>query len=215
MGQISIAKVVQLLNAGGVRAEAAYPAEMINRVIVPVAAVSLAQACPGKESYTMLVEILGPKESGGLACQQKALEACAILKNAGAVCTQGSCSFLSKGNVFRVPVEAEFSTVETFTIATGELKLAYACGFSAEQKVDSVYLSLQDAPWEFTIEEFFPWGVQETLYVTGPFQLNVCCGDNIERYEECTWTERKRVSEKNGIRQIRTGKAVSRILTSK
>ena len=214
MGQISLMRVVSLLSAGGVRAEAAFPAERITRITEPVAAVSLGQVDQEKSTVTMLVEILGPKESGGYVCQQKAMTACTILADAGAVCKQGECAFLSKGNVFRVPVEAVFSTAETFTIATGALKLAYACGFSAEQKVDSTYTSLEEAPWEFTIEEFFPWGVVETLYVTGPFDLNLRCGSDIERYEECTWTERKRIAEKNGIRQIRIGKAVGRILTT-
>lgn len=214
MGQISLSQVVTLLSTGGVRSEAAFPAERITRIEEPVAAVSLGQVDQEKSAITVLVEILGPKESGGLACQQKALEACTILAEAGAVCKQGSCSFLSKGNVFRVPVEAVFSTAEVFTITTGTLKLIYAYGFSAKQKVDASYVSLQDAPWEFTIEEFFPWGVQETLYVPGPFQLDLRCGDKIERYEECMWTERKRVAEKAGVRQTRIGTAVSRILTS-
>ena len=214
MGQISIAKVVQLLNAGGVRAEAAYPAEMINRVIVPVAAVSLAQACPGKGSYTMLVEILAPKESGGLACQQKALETCTILENAGAVCTQGSCSFLSKGNLFRVKVEAEFSTVEKYTIVVGGRTLPYACGFSAQQKASTATGDLDGVMWEFTLEELFPWGVQDTLGAEEPFQLDIRCAGNIERYEGCVWLERKREAEQNGIRQIRKGKAMSLIFTA-
>lgn len=214
MGQISLTQVVSLLSAGGVRAEAAFPADRITRIVTPVAAVSLGEVDQEKSTVTALVEVLGPKESGGYACQQKALEVCNILADAGAVCRQGGCNFLSKGNVFRVQVEAVFSTAEPFTIATGEMVLSYASGFSAEQKVDSTYTSLQNALWEFTVEEFFPWGVQDTLGVEEPFQLDVRCAGNIERYEECTWTERKRVAEKTGIRQTRKGKANSRILTA-
>lgn len=213
MGQVSLSQVVALLSAGGVRAETAFPAERITRITEPVAAVSLGQVDQEKSTVTVLVEVLGPKESGGYACQQKALTACTILADAGAVCKQGGCTFLSKGNVFRVQVEAVFSTAEPFTIATGTLTLSYACGFSAEQKVDSSYTSLQNAPWEFTIEEFFPWGVLVTLDPTEPFKLDVRCAGNVERYEECTWTGQKRVAEKTGIRQIRTGKATKRILT--
>lgn len=214
MGQISLTQVVSLLSIDGVRADTAFPAERITRITEPVAAVSLAQVDQEKCTVTMLVEILGPKESGGYACQQKALTACEILAEAGAVCKQGGCSFLSKSNVFRVPVEAVFSTAEPFTIVTGTLKLSYACGFSSEQKVSSTYASLQDAPWEFEIEEFFPWGVQVTLEPEEPFQMDVRSGGKIERYETCKWTERRRVSEKTGIRQFRKGKAQSRALTS-
>ena len=214
MGRISIAQVVRLLNNGGVRAEAAYPAEQITRVVTPVAAVSLAQACPGKGSYTMLVEILGPKESGGLACQQKALEACAILENAGAVCKQGGCDFLSKANVFRVKVEAEFSETEKFTVVLGGRTLPYACGFSAQQKASAASGDFDGVMWEITLEELFPWGVQDTLGVEEPFQVDIRCAGNIERYEECTWTERKRVADENGIRQIRKGTATSLVFTA-
>lgn len=214
MGSISVEEVVQLLSDGGIRAAAAFPAERITRITEPVAAVSLAQMDQEKQTATVLVEILGPQESGGHVCQQKALTACAILADAGAVCKQGICDFLSKSNVFCVKVEAVFSAVEPFTIVTGTLTLSYACGFSSEQKVDSTYTSLQDAPWEFSIEEFFPWGIQITVGPAEPFQVDVRCAGNVERYEQCTWTERKRISEKTGIRQIRKGKAKGRILTS-
>lgn len=214
MGQITIAQVVRLLNNGGVRAEAAFPPEQITRITEPVAAVSVLQACPGKGSYTMLVEILAPKESGGQACQQKALTACTILENGGAVCKQGSCDFHSKGNLFRVKVEAEFSTTETFTVKIGNQTLPYARGFSAEQKPSSSYGDLDGAMWEITLEELFPWGVQDTLFATDPFELDICCKGKIERYEGCVWKERKRVAEEKGIRQICKGKATGLIFTA-
>lgn len=214
MGQISVAQVVELLSAGGVQAEAAFPAERITRITIPVAAVSIGEVDQGKSTVTALVEILGPKESGGHACQQKALEACNILAAAGGVCRQSGCTFLSKGNVFRVQVEAEFSTVEEHTIVVAGRTLPYACSFSAHQKASTETGDLDGVMWEITLEELFPWGVQDTLSVTGPFQVDICCGGNIERYEECTWAERKRVTEKDGIRQIRKGTAMSLIFTA-
>jgi hypothetical protein len=214
MGRVSVAQVVNYLNNGGVRAEAAYPAGQITRVITPVAAVSLAQARPGNGSYTMLVEVLGPKESGGLTCQQKALEVCTILENAGAVCKQSGCEFLSKGNVFRVKVEAEFSTAEKYSVVLAGRTLPYACGFSAQQKASAASGNLDGVMWEITLEEFFPWGVLDTLGAEEPFQLDIRCAGNIERYEGCVWLERKREAEQNGIRQIRKGKAMSLVFTA-
>ena len=211
MGRIGIADVVRLLNSGGVRAEAAYPAGQITRILTPVAAVSMAEAYPGKGRYTMLVEILAPKENGGLACQQKALEACTILENAGAVCMQRGCEFLNKSNLFRVKVEAEFSMVETFAVKLDNRTLPYACSFSAQQKMSVTSDTLEDAMWEITLEELFPWGVQDTLVEDEPFQVDICCGGKTERYEGCFWNERKRVAEEKGIRQIRKGKAESLI----
>ena len=214
MGTVSISLVVAMLSAGGVRAEAAFPAERITRILTPVAAVSIGQVDQSKGTVTVLVEILGPKESGGYACQQKALTACDILAESGAVCRQGKCEFLSKSNVFRVPVEAVFSAVEAFTVAVGGRTLPYACGFSAQQKAGSADGDLQGVPWEITVEEFIPWGVQDTQGVTEAFQLDLCCEGKTERYEDCTWTEVRRVAEQNGIRQIRKAKAMSLIYTA-
>ena len=221
MGTMILDKVVQLLSDGGIRAEVAYPAERITRITEPVAAVSLEKADHKSHTVTVLVEILGPKESGGYICQKKALEACAILEEAGAVCCQEGCDFLSKGNVFRVPVKAvfrgtartdELEAMPEYEIITGTLTLDYACGFSSEQKKGSTG-TLESASWEFTVEEFFPWGVQDSLEVSTPFTLELRNQGNAERYLNCEWTSRKRVAEELGIRQIRTGKAKSRILT--
>lgn len=222
MGTMILDKVMQLLNAGGIRAEAAYPGERITRVTEPVAAVSLEKADHKSHTVTALVEILGPKESGGYLCQKKALEACAILEEAGAVCCQEGCDFLSKGNVFRVPVKATFrgtarademEEMPKYQIVTGALTLDYACGFSSQQKKGSTG-TLEEAPWEFTVEEFFPWGVHDTLGVEEPFTLELRDQGHMERYATCEWTSRKRVTEELGIRQTRTGKAKSRALTS-
>lgn len=222
MGTMIVDKVVQLLSDGGIRAEAAYPAERITRITEPVAAVSLEKADHKNHTVTVLVEILGPKESGGYICQKKALEAGAILEEAGAICCQEGCVFLSKGNVFRVPIKAAFrGTARTdeleampeYEITTGTLTLDYICGFSSEQVLNSTVTLLQDAPWEFTVEEFFPWGIQDSLEVETPFTLELRNQGNAERYSNCEWTSRKRIAEELGIRQIRTGKAKSRILT--
>ena len=223
MGQMIVDKVITLLSEGGIRAEAAYPAERITRVEDPVAAVSLEKADLDKQTVAVLVEIFGPQEKGGYLCQKKALDACAILEGAGAVCSQGGCDFVSKGNVFRVPVTAVFQgiaradsieSIPKYTIVTGPLTLSYACGFSAEQEVTTTATNLQTAPWEFTVEEFFPWGVQATLEADEPFDLFVSCMGKAEQYEMCKWTHRKRIAEQKGIRQIRTGKATGRSITS-
>lgn len=214
MGQLILEKVVKLLSNGGIRTENAYPAERITRITSPVAAVSLGEVDQEKDAVTVLVEIFGPKASGGYACQQKALEAGEILAGAGAVCRQGGCDFISKGNVFRVQVEAHFNGKKQMTITTGELTLPYACSFSSEQVLDETVTSLYNAPWEFTVEEFFPWGVWNSLEAQEPFTLDLHVSGNIERFEKCVWTERKRITEQLGIRQIRKGKATGRTLTS-
>ncbi len=223
MGQLIIDEVIQLLNDGGIRADAAFPTGSMRRVSEPVAAVSLSRADLQERTAEVLVEILGPKEGGGYLCQKTALEACAILEEAGAVCCQSNCEFVSRSNLFRVPVKAVFrgtaryndlETLPQYKVVTGPLTLSYACGFSSKQVLSGSGTSLLDAPWEVTVEEFFPWGVEDSLEADEPFEMDLRCMGNIERFERCVWTERKRVAEELGIRQTRKAKATGRILTS-
>lgn len=223
MGKMILDRVVQLLSDSGIRAETAYPAERISRITEPVAAVSLKEADQKAHTVTVLVEILGPKEGGGYVCQKKALEVCAVLEKAGGVCCQESCDFISRGNVFRVPIRVTFrgtarsddmEKMPEFKIVTGTLTLDHACGFSAEQVLDPTVTLLQDAPWKFTVEEFFPWGILDTLETETPFTLELQSLGNVERFTGCAWTSRKRIAEELGIRQIRTGEAKKRFITS-
>ena len=214
MGSMTVREVIQMLDEGGIRAEEAFPAQLISRVTAPVAAVSLWEVDQEKDTVTIQVEILGPKESGGYACQSKAQEACRILAVAGAVCRQGSCSFQSKSNLFRVQILAVFVPQEQVTITAGQWLLSYACGFSSEQTKEDEADSLEGMPWEITVEEFFPWGVQDTLEQEEPFVLEVHCLGNVEHYAGCRWIYRKRKAEKAGLRQVRKATAISRSLTS-
>ena len=222
MGLLIVDKVIELLNDEGIRASYSYPSGNIQRVTEPVAAVSLAKADLKDHTVQVLVEILSPKESGGHVCQTEALKACFILEEAGAICTQDSCTFLAKANLFRVPVRAVFNSTVTsygtqelpkYTVVTGGLSLKYVCGFSAVQERAQATSNWQTTPWEVTVEEFIPWGIADTLEAEEPFVMDLRCMGNIERFEGCTWRERKRIAEEAGIRQIRKIKATGRILT--
>ncbi|MBE6957751.1 MAG: hypothetical protein E7447_01180 [Ruminococcaceae bacterium] len=223
MGQMIVDKVVQLLGSGGIRTQPAYPAGKITRVTGPVAAVSLESLDTEKQLTTVLVEILGPREGGGYACQKKALEACALLEVGGGVCSQGKCSFVRQSDLFRVPVKAVFHGVARANaweepvrpvLVAGGLTLDRLEEFSAQQNVSGTDTSIYNAPWTFTVEEFFPWGVWNTLEPDEPFTMDLRYDGNIERFERCVWTHRERIKETGGIRQIRKGKAEGRSLTS-
>ena len=214
MGQISIAMLVEMLKGNGIRAENAYPAERISRITEPVAALSLEEADGEKQTVTVLVEVLGPKEGGAAVCQQKGLEVCALMERNGAVCKQGRCDFLAKANVFRVPVKAVFQEGRQFDVRMGSTTLRYLRSISMEQEKVASADTLDSAPWVFTLEEFFPWGMESTLSVTEPFDLDLLYADRVERYEDCTLTEKRRIPEASGMRQILKGKARGRVFTS-
>lgn len=223
MGQMIVDQVIQFLADGGIQAEAAFPGERITRIVGSVAAVSLSGADLDDRTATVLVEVFTAQENGGYPCQKKALQVCAILEAEGAVCSQGSCEFLSKGHVFRVPVKATFrgtardndlEAPPMFAVMAGIRTLTYAVGFSAKQTLGATDTSLENSCWEFTVEEFFPWGQIDTVSTEEPFELKLKCMGNVEVYENATWISRKRTAEDKGIRQIRVGKALSRTITS-
>lgn len=219
MGQSVIEYVVQLLHDGGIRAAAALPPGNLLRVTEPVAAVSLAGADTEKSSVTVLVEIVGPERLGGGVCQLKALDVCRILAAAGGSCQQGNCSFLNKGNLFCVPVTAvcygENSSdgwvpAQKLTVQLGQVALGNVVSFSAEQMSDEEH-SLDRVHWEFAVEEFFPWGTEESSDPTESFVLTVSIGGKSEQYQGCEITWRQRIAEETGIRQSRGGTATKRI----
>ncbi|MBE6933852.1 MAG: hypothetical protein E7462_02195 [Ruminococcaceae bacterium] len=216
MGNLRLDNLVSFLNANGVRSEEAYPGKAITRIVSPVAALSVDCVNQENRTITVLAEILSPQDEGGYPCQEKAMDVCNILSQAGGICRTGSCQFLNKAGVFRVPVWAVFHMDDTlpYTLRTGTLLLPYACGFSAYQETDKTITSIHDAPWVFTVEELFPWGVMDTMEVQEPFELILHRSAGNEEYTGCVWTKRKRIAEKDGIRQIREGISNKRFLTS-
>ena len=216
-------QVVALLKAHNIRTAAACPSGRTDRVTVPVAAVSVEQVNGEAHTTAVLIEVLAPRESGGYACQKKALEVCGVLEAEGAVCHQGKCTFVRHSDLFRVPVTAVFQgvartggleTVFKPVVIAGGMNLTCLKEFSAQQEVVGSNATIYESPWEFTVEEFFPWGVFNTLEPDEPFTMDLRHSGHIERFERCQWTYRQRITEPEGIRQIRKGKATGRILTS-
>ena len=218
MGTLILDMVVDLLNEGGLRAEAAQPAGDMTAVQGVVAAVSLERVDQADESVTVMVEMVGPVKLGARECQKTALEALEILRSAGGVCQMGKCTFISKADIFCIPVTAVFYGTASpqewqprrgYTVTMAGADLQHVTGFSAGQKAEEG-ITLADAPWEFTLEEFLPVGAQEPEDPAENFALAVSYGSEAEHYIGCKLTARQRVAEKNGIRQIRRGMAEQR-----
>lgn len=218
MGTLILDMVVDLLDEGGLRAEAAQPAGDMTAIQGVVAAVSLERVDQADESVTVMVEMVGPVKLGARECQKTALEAIEILRSAGGVCQMGKCTFICKADVFCIPVTAvfygtasseEWQPRQGYTVTMAGADLQHVTGFSAGQKAEEG-IDLADAPWEFTLEEFLPVGAQEPEDPTENFELTVSYGSETEIYTGCKLTVRQRVAEKNGIRQIRQGTAERR-----
>lgn len=217
MGKSILDTVITLLNDGGVPAAPAQPEEKMLIIHTPVAAVSIEKVDTALGSVTVMVEVVAPIKSGGKRCQKRALEVCRILREAGAECVQGNCTFHSRPALFRVPVTAVFYGTALaedwiprqapYQVTLGNAVLLNLISFSAEQKVDEEYSDLDDAPWQFTLEEYFPTGTEEQEDPRAPFGVYIAKGDKEEVFTGCKMTSRQRTITPEGIHQIRKGRA--------
>jgi hypothetical protein len=213
MGSVTLDRLIRVLGSHNVRAGRAFPAEEITRVLSPVAALSLDSANQEKRTVPVLAEILGPQKMGGSACQELAAEVCEILKEEGALCRMGSCKFLSKGNLFRVPVWAVFQEEPEYHISVEGRPLPHVCGFVAWQEAEEELQEISSALWYYRLEEFFPWGTIDTLETGDSFLLQFYHSGVKEDFEGCQWRKQIRTAEADGIRQVREGLAMSRVIT--
>lgn len=226
MGKSILNTVLDLLTEGGISAAPAQPQGQMPRLHSGVAAVSIGKVDTAKETATVLVEVVSPMKNGAKQCQDKALKVCDLLSAAGAECVQSGCSFDSRAALFCVPVTALFHgkataddwipkeepeeiPKEVWTISADGQTLLQVRSFSAKQAVDLQYKTLADAPWEFTLEEFFPEGTQEPAELQEPFSVHV----SGQVFSGCTLTERRRVYTEQGIEQVRKGVATARTVT--
>lgn len=230
MGKSILNRVIDLLTEGGVSAAPAQPNQQMLIIQAPVAAVSMEKV--DMESATVLVQVVAPMQNGAERCQKYALTVHQLLREAGAECVQGKCTFESRPALFCVPVTAKFYGTATaddwipappappapvLNVTLAGVALAYATSFSAQQeKVEveekgedgQVTTKLVTLPWEFTLEEFFPTGTQEPEVPQEPFTLRA----GREVLSGCVLMEQLRVQTTQGIRQVRKGTAAERVL---
>ena len=68
----------------------------------------------------------------------------------------------------------------------------------------------EDGAWNYQLEEFYPAGTAEQNLGIGPFDAELTHAGITECYRGCAITQRRRVSEAGGLRQIWEGTAERR-----
>lgn len=116
--------------------------------------------------------------------------------------------------MYCVPLEAEFHGVPTedgwvpaeeypsLQVTVGGMLREHATKFTAWQA--------EEGAWNYQLEEFYPAGTAEQNLGIGPFDAELTHAGVSERYCDCTITQRRRVSEAGGLRQIWEGTAERR-----
>jgi len=223
-----VSKVMTALNAKGIRAVRAYPADGMPDMTGPVAAVRLYSA--EQEATAVLISILVPSALGGAVCEDTAQTAIPTLEALGAQWEQGTCEYDADSDTFCAKLLAIFiveqeeeeeeeeeeevpEVVQTITVTMAGTALGNARSFAAWRETDANVIVLEEMPWHFRLEEFFEPGVKEETAPTTPFVLKVTQQGHTETYNGCTWIGQRREFHPDGIRHIREGTAVNRTIT--
>lgn len=206
MGKLILEKTVAALKTAGFAAERGYPAEKIWHITEPVCAVNLLQADLRQQTATVKTTILSPMELGGTVCEENALAAAQVLSEAGGKCSVAALQSDGKQGLFSMEITAQFHT-SIPKISLNEDLLQYVTAFTSWRGVDDVITNIDQAPWCFRLEEFFPAGVEEEAEPDDKFSLMHIISGGSQTYIGCEWTYQRRVWSADGIRQIRLGKA--------
>ena len=228
---ISILDMVLLrLRSLGIRADMAFPGQRYPVITQPVATVHIDRVDSAGQTVTVEVDVLCPGEMGGAQCELEALRVTKMLSQSGAVCVQNGCVYDGVTKTYSVGIFATYTgttEADAYSIGPGfkvyldEIFISNVVGFTAERYGESTlqFTMGENAPvgssggcggWKITLEEQIPVGGYELGEGDEPFTLRLEKSTGYhETYSQCRWTSVMRTFNREGMRRIRTGIAVS------
>lgn len=222
MGTI-VTQVIDQLQAKNIRTDEAYPGRRIPALSWAVAAVRLGKIDSSVYLTTVQVVIMSPAAAGGGLCEQTALQAMEALREIGGTCKKDVCKFDEMADVFYIEIEAEFfgeTRVNKWTpgpgyeVTVGIQPAPHVVSFTTQRALSGDETHINQAKWQFTMEELLPPGTSEPSDPVDPFLVTVERKNFDEVLIDCKWVSVKREDTVRGIRQIRTGIADKRSVVS-
>lgn len=197
MVSTKINQVLAALRTAGIQVTRGYPGSKIAGVVKPVAAVSLEEYTD--RFLTLAVDVFGPTEWDGSACEELALNIAAILQEDMAACTVGKCQFAGKMGLFTVRVLAKWYRELEYAVDIDENRIARVTSFCAEKStvrvpyIDSttgdVLTKVEQNEWTIKVTDIWPLNEKLPEERTDAFTLFVMRPGGLEAYEECTWQQ--------------------------
>ena len=218
MGTI-VDRVIEALTAAGIRSDEAYPGRRIPALTGPVAAVRLGRMDRSIRTTTVQITVMCPAAQGGGVCEDTALRTVETLQGMGATCIKDTCRFDEMADVFYIEIQAQFfgtasegkwSPGPGYAVTIGIQPMNQTVSFFCHRGIGGEVTALEDAKWEFTLEELLIPGTSEPPEPAEPFTLRVTRSNGDETFSGCRWTSVKREDTIRGVTQIRTGIAQSR-----
>ena len=225
MGKSIVEIVIDLMRGSQIRADRAYPGQLMPAVETMVAAVGLKRMDQSNSTATVEVSVMTPGHLGAGECEDNAVWICRLLKSVGGSCSLTKAEHIVGANLFRVSVDAVFHGQETingwedvpvapsFDVQLGNTYLNHAVSFTAYRAVKDENEEIDGTPWHFTVEERFPLDAEEEESPQEPFEITVSRIGITETFSGCVLDIHKRILENDGLRQIREGTANSRKVT--
>lgn len=217
MGLQRINEVIAALQSAGFRADRGYPSTGMPYPSAPVVAVNLHSQTA--EEVALAVTVYCSVADGGILCEDKALEAAAVLEGTGALCQVGACDFSGKTGLFSVTVltkwvekaeEGETPAVKPVevlpTVLLNDEALPYATGFSAQRTAEVSSVGAADGIWTVTVEELIPLKYVTFGASASGFSLAIKRGSMEEKYSECYLETLLRRETSEGLYQKRVAK---------
>ena len=222
MGTI-VSEVIGKLTGGGIRAAEAYPGKRIPALTGAVAAVRLGKVDRSVRTTHLEVVVMSPSAAGGSACETTALKAVGILQDMGGTCVKAVCKFDEMADVFYINIDVEFfgtalpnswSPGPGYAIKIGSQPMNYVTSFRIQRETDKEVTAINNAKWQFTMEELLPSGTSEPADPAEPFTMFVTRSGGDETFTGCTWLSVKREDTIKGVSQVRVGIADKRTVLS-
>lgn len=220
MGKSIVELVVDKLCAKGFRAAEACPGRIIPALTDVAVAVGLSKVELGEKMVTLEVSVIAPSRMGAQSCQEAALAVGLVLQSDGADCTQESCTFDERTNLFCSRIVARYAGTAMpadwkqragFSVSIGNAFLESLVSFTAWRERTE---GSADYQWHFQLEEFFRPEDMEQSEPSEPFTLVVRRPLQQETYTGGKWVYQHRTTEQTGTRQIRKGIALGRTVRS-
>lgn len=216
-----IEATIDALKSLGISAQRGFPNGLLPSLTEHMAAVSI-QKSEG-QSMTVLVQIYTPVDQGATACENLGLRAAAALREIGAVCTIGACSFSSKSSMFTIGLQTQYSEQDSPTPVTGVTQpsvqidgqtvgniLDVATSFSStsvkskDATTGEIIMVAGEQRWRVTLEDLISASTSPIESVDEAFELTVTRGTQKETYEGCCWEKTSSDVTASGIKRSRT-----------
>ncbi len=103
---------LETIRARNIPVRHAYPVTGRYELTVASASVEIEELNQGKDTTTVLVNLMAPRKVGAEACERRALDVCYDLSLKGAICRTEQCRYDGEQELFLIPIHAQFQGTE-------------------------------------------------------------------------------------------------------